>query len=346
MNTHGGNIYDFSSPESIVDFSSNINPYGPPLHAMEAARDALPEVARYPDTTGRAIRQAFASWLGMAPEQFVFGNGASELIGAVFAAIAPKRLLVPSPTFSGYAACASRIALPVVSIPSNERDDFAFDIDLFKRTFREGDLIVACQPNNPTGRAWKPEELCALSSICAGRGWLMVDECFINLTYPKCFSCASLIPGGHVILLRAVTKDFSAPGLRVGFTVTSAELASLIRAQLQPWPLNSVGEVFAIACARSPEPFLSDSAELIARERKRLVRGLKSLGYAPLSAAANFMLVKGKHPCAGALYEKLSQRSILIRRCDNFPGLDDRYFRIAVRAERDNDYFLSTLAMI
>ena len=98
---HGGNIYDFPSRE-LLDFSSNINPAGPPEYAMATAADALRHVSRYPDARQSAIREAFSRWLGVPSGELVFGNGASELIKAVVAALKPTRIIVTAPTFSEY----------------------------------------------------------------------------------------------------------------------------------------------------------------------------------------------------------------------------------------------------
>jgi threonine-phosphate decarboxylase len=177
-------------------------------------------------------------------------------------------------------------------------------------------------------------------------GWVIADECFINLTYPRAFSCLPFIGGGRVIVLRAITKDFSAPGLRVGFAAASPDMTRLIRDKIQSWPINCVGESFAVACASRPEPFLSDSAKKISVERARLIRGLKTLGYYPYPSSVNFILAKSGRLSANGLYDKLKRKSFLVRRCSNFEGLDDWHFRIAVRGTEDNDAFLCALAEI
>ncbi|MDR3255763.1 MAG: aminotransferase class I/II-fold pyridoxal phosphate-dependent enzyme [Synergistaceae bacterium] len=346
MSAHGGNIYDFAAPDEIVDFSSNINPYGPPACGMDAAKAALGLISRYTDAGQTAIKNVFSNWLEVDPDRFVFGNGASELISAVIAALRPSRLVTVAPTFADYAKSARRLDVPVAEIGTHAVDGFAFPLSEIEETLSGGDLFIACQPNNPTGRAWTEGELRALSAVCASRGgWLMVDECFMNLTHPRAFSCLSLTDE-RALVLRAITKEFSAPGLRVGFVISEPGTALQIRDAIQSWPLNCVGEAFAIACASNPEPFLSDSAKKISVERARLTKGLKILGYRPYPAAANFILAQSAKRPASLLYERLHGKKILIRRCANFSGLDDWHFRIAVHDTADNDAFLCALASI
>ncbi|MDR1516290.1 MAG: aminotransferase class I/II-fold pyridoxal phosphate-dependent enzyme [Synergistaceae bacterium] len=343
MKGHGGNIYDFTRPDDIIDFSSNINQYGPPKHALEAAADALSLVRRYPDTNQREVREAFSGWLGRPPGEIVFAGGASDLFSAIMTALRPRRVMVIQPTFADYAICARRCDIPVVPVPTSPHDNFAFPMEEIEKNFMDGDLFIACQPNNPTGRAWTEAELRSVVGLAQSRGgWLLADECFLNLTYPKAFSCLPFM--GGVIVVRAITKDFSAPGLRVGFAISDAGTIKKIREALQPWPLNCVGEAFAVACASSPEPFLEESAQKIASERARLVRGLKTLGYRPYNSSVNFILAESRRVSANELYERLQAKRLLIRRCANFPGLDDSFFRIAVRLPEDNDALLCALA--
>ena len=344
MSVHGGNVHDFPSLETIVDFSSSVNPFGPPARAMSAARDALDRVSRYPDPEQRAIREAFSLWLGVPGEELVFGNGASELIYAVMAAMKPRRVVVTRPTFSEYESSALTLGIPSIGVPARRDEYFAFDIDAIGKAVASGDMLVICQPNNPTGAAWNPDDLTALASICRERAaYMLADECFINLTHPRVPSCLDMTGNGHVIVLRALTKDFSAPGLRVGFVAADARVADSVRKHIQPWPLNCVGEAFATACARQPEPFLRASAEKISALRSRLRRGLLDLGLEPNPSEANFILVRGATDSED-VYRSLIGQSILVRRCGNFPALGADYFRIAVRTEAENAYLLSALA--
>ena len=342
---HGGNIFDFPSRE-LLDFSSNINPAGPPEYAMIAASDALRYVSRYPDARQSEIREAFSRWLRVSSGDLVFGNGASELIRAVIAALKPARILVTLPTFSEYESCAMSLGIPIKGVLSDAANDFAFDIEGIRKIFSRRDLLMICQPNNPTSTAWTEDELRELAGLCsASGGYMMSDECFINLAHPPLPSCMGMTGEGRVIVLRALTKDFAAPGLRVGFIAARADIASAVREQIQPWPLNCVGEAFAIACAKNPEPYLRNSATKISALKDELSSGIAALGFSPNPSTANFILVRSGDVNADDLYEILLGRSILIRKCANFPTLDDRYFRVAVRNAEDNAALLSGLAV-
>jgi threonine-phosphate decarboxylase len=314
---------------------------------MAAARDALSRADRYPDARQTAVRGAFSRWLGVPPGGLVFGNGASDLIRAVISALRPPRVVTTLPTFSEYGDCARALGVPVEGVPSDATGYFAFDMAGIEKIFSRGDLLVICQPNNPTGVPWSAGEIRELAGLCASRGgFLLSDECFINLAHPPLPSCLGMIGAGNVVVLRALTKDFAAPGLRVGFASAREDVAAKIREHVQPWPLNCAGEAFAIACAECPEPYLSDSSKRVSWSRAVLSRELAGLGYAPNPAAANFILARSDGMSADEIHSRLLAMSILIRRCANFPALNDKYFRVAVKSTRHNAALLEGLASI
>lgn len=340
---HGGLIYHLGvDPSLVLDFSSNVNPYGPPEGAIQAAQRALLNAKFYPDPSHTMLKEAFSGWIGVDPRMVCFGNGASELIGAIIMAEKPKRLLAFTPTFGEYQAWAKRLAVPFEGIPLRGH---AFDppIEDLRRSIRPGDMFVICQPNNPTGRAYSGKEIRAITSACEdGRALLLVDECFINLTSPP---AESIIRDGTVpensLILRAFTKDFSAPGLRVGAAVASPERIVRIRQCLQPWPINCAGEAFARWCSLNPEPFLSDSRNNLASERQILSDSLEGLGFEVLPSQSNFLLCVAPLDSA-ILGARLRPHRILIRTCGSFQ-LGNRYVRLAVKDRASNLAFIKAL---
>jgi threonine-phosphate decarboxylase len=137
------------------------------------------------------------------------------------------------------------------------------------------------------------------------------------------------MPEGTVVL-RAFTKDFSAPGLRLGYAVSDAGTAAALRERLQPWPVSCVAEAFGRACMEEPEPFLSRSRRRLARARETLAGELTKRGFRVCPSRANFLLARS--PLPGALLApRLEARRARIRRCGNFEGLDDGWIRFAVK---------------
>ncbi|QTX33000.1 histidinol-phosphate aminotransferase family protein [Aminithiophilus ramosus] len=343
MSLHGGRIWERDDPRSWVDFSANINPWGPPLFAVKAARRALAWIDRYPDGESRSLREALERATGRDRRGIVVGNGAGDLIRALFASLRPRRFLTVEPTFAEYGDVARSLAIPVRAFPLDAAEGFAFPVEALCDVLDEGDLLLACQPNNPTGRAWTEGELeCLLKAAEARGALLVVDECFLNLTVP---AAATLFrhpwPKG-LFLLRAFTKDFALPGLRVGYLLASEEAVGRVRAFLQPWPLNCVGEAAARACLEEGGPFLSRCRKRLASARQAFSEGLAARGFAVFPGAANYLLCRS--PLDGkTLQERLVPSKILVRRCHTFPGLDDGFVRLAVRSEEENGRFIEAL---
>ncbi len=345
MTRHGGRIHDLAKAGQVLDFSANINPYGPPREALKAAERALSgSTPHYPDPEQRNFRQALESWLGIPEEHFAAGNGASDLILRTLLALRPHRILSVHPTFSEYADHARVLNIPYESLPLKPEEDFAYPVGSLEANLIPGDLLIVCQPNNPTGRPWRSEELQRLHNTCRARNAiLLVDECFLNLTWPEAPGLASSPWPENLISLRAFTKDFSAPGLRVGFIIAKPEKAARIAQTGQPWPLNAPGEAFAVWCCHEGERFLARTRRRISRQREKMTHGLEALGFQVWSGAANFLLTRA--PMQGErLQEALLPRRILVRRCDNFPGLDDHYVRFAVRTASENGRLLTALS--
>lgn len=347
MTQHGGRIHDHAEPGRMLDFSANINPYGPPREALKAASRALFENSRhYPDPDQKLLRTSLSEWLGFPSDHFAAGNGASDLILRTLLTLRPGRVVSVHPTFSEYAGHAALLGIPYESLPLREEEGFSYPAEALASTVTSGDLVIVCQPNNPTGRPWELGELQRLHAVCMGRGaTLMVDECFINLTWPEASSLAACPWPENFIALRAFTKDFSAPGLRVGYLIAAPDLAARVRETGQPWSLNVPGEAFAVWCCREGERFLARTRGRLGRQREKLITGMTGLGFKVYPGSANFLLVRS--PGTGErLQESLLPRHILIRRCANFPGLDDRFIRVAVRTASENGRLLSALADI
>jgi threonine-phosphate decarboxylase len=339
---HGGLVrWLHLDPKEVLDFSSNVNPFGPPKGAVKAAREALSYTHIYPDREQARLRRAFARWLGIDESAVCFGNGASDVMGAAIMAFRPGRIVTFSPTFGEYRQWGERLRVPTREIPL-VAPNFAPSLGDLESTLSHGDLLVICQPNNPTGRVWTQEEMEQVLELCSRQGAiLMVDECFVNLTWPPAPSAIEHLPRGNLLILRAFTKDFSAPGLRIGAALGHPDAVARIRHCLQPWPINCAGEAFATWCCENPEPFISDSRHRLAKERKYMMRNLRRLGFQPVEGDSNFILTRCPVP-AWALAKELLKRRILIRTCRSF-GLGDDHARLAVKDRRSNRALFNAL---
>ena len=199
------------------------------------------------------------------------------------------------------------------------------------------DVLVLCNPNNPTGKLMDKELLLRVLRHCEELHIpLLVDECFMD--FVKDEDKYSLVDqvAGHpkLIILKAFTKIFAIPGVRLGFCLTSdAALMDKLYACGQDWNVSVLAQAAGVA-ALDETDYLEETRELIAVEKAYLVAQLRLIKLQVFEGAANYLLIKTTHNYPWP--EKLKKHHILIRDCSNFRGLSAGYYRIAVKTRRDN----------
>ncbi len=348
---HGGDIYN-----NIVDidFSVNLNPYGTPgLKRIigEAVREGIALANAYPDIAQSAVRSAIADSERIDSGCVVAGNGASELIMAVAGMCAPKRALLVEPCYSGYeyalkAAGCSDIKRYYVQ----EDDGFVLTADVLDAITPEEDMIFLADPANPTGQNIDNDLLAGiLEKSCDENITVVLDNSFYMLSdkYLQCTgeNMADWIQKyPNLFIIVSYTKCFALPGIRMGYAVSSSNNVSRLREHLPEWNLSSVSS--ALMCSLSAVAddggFYRNSISMIQHERAFLTERLSETGLKPFESNTNFILFKGQQD----IYEKLLEDRIMIRKCLDYNGLDERFYRTAVRCREDNIRLADSLAGI
>jgi threonine-phosphate decarboxylase len=338
---HGGG----QVARSVLDFSVNVNPLGPPASVLQALRRELPAIARYPDAECRRLTRRLADRHGVEPDRVVVGNGSNELIHALPRACRPRRVAIAEPTYTEYLR-ASLLAGAAVEHWLAEGDDFQpapFDP-------QGADLVWLCNPNNPTGRRWPDAARLAAWVAAFPHSLFAADEAFLDFD-PDGDAAHSLIPHTarlpNLVVLRSLTKFYALPGLRLGYAVAGPDLARRLRTQLVPWSVNVLAQAAGLAAledadyrARTRAWFHAEKANFSARLTA------SGAGLQPVSSQANFVLVRLGRMTAAGLTGRLAERGIAVRDASNFIGLDDRYVRVAVRTAEENGKFFQELQAV
>lgn len=346
---HGGNVLQTArelglAPEDILDFSASINPLGIPDGVREAILASLARLQYYPEIDGGSLREALAVHHRLPPEHFLPGSGSTELIYLLPRVLRPRRALLVAPCFSEYARSLGQIGCAVEFAPLSPADGFDFASEpLLHRLARDTDLVILANPNNPTGRAVAPEILLELAARLPERTLLLVDEAFVDFC-PEYSLLPHLDRTRNLLVLRSLTKFYAIPGLRAGYLAGPPALLAPLAQAREPWTLSTPALCAARACL-DEEEFRRRTWELLPQWRTQLMQGLSSLGWEVVPGAANYLLgrLPDGVPGAGELTAKLRTRGILIRDCGNFPGLDERYARVAVRLPEENRRLLRAL---
>lgn len=339
---HGGDIY---TNDINIDFSVNINPLGIPETVKSALHQAVEKCSQYPDINSRELRKSLSSWLNVPESCILFGNGASELFMAITHAVNPAKVLIPVPSFYGYRHAASAVGAELVYYYLREENDFAFDEDFLAALTEDIDMLFLANPNNPTGKVLDREYLIRILEKCRKNDILLVlDECFIEFCQGKNLLLKELDKYSNLIVIRAFTKIFAIPGVRLGYMLCSDKvLLQKVKAHIPEWNLSTFAQWAGLCCIGQDE-YISKTIECVKTEREFLINGIKELETKGLQIRAyesdvNFILIKTNIP----LYDRLLQKKILIRDCENFQGLSKGYYRIAVKLRSENEKLLKAI---
>lgn len=332
---HGGDVYSNKlapNGKPFVDFSANINPLGIPNGVKVALRNALKQCVNYPDPFCRELRTATANFLQVAEENIFFGNGAADVLFRLALALKPRKALLLAPTFADYEKALRSVDCDIEYYNLQEEKAFKVQQDILQAITPEIDIVVICNPNNPTGQLTNRELLLEILNKCVEvNAKLLIDECFMDFVdETKAFSMRGLLAGyPNLIILKAFTKTFAIPGVRLGYCLCAdQELHQRLHQCGQDWSVSVLAQEAGKAALLEKE-YLEKSFELIQRERKYLIRHLKCLGAKIYGSEANYIFFKMKQP--KNLVEILKEQGYLIRSCANYHNLGEDYYRIAVK---------------
>jgi threonine-phosphate decarboxylase len=327
----------------LLDFSANINPLGWPREVKEAVRRALGEVVHYPDHGALRLRQDLAAYHRLTPDKILVGNGSTELIYLTARALQPRKALIVTPAFSEYKRALGAARVPAAFQATGEEGNFTLTEPLDPQ---EAELVFLANPASPSGALLSPELLLkTAASLTAAGVYLLLDEAFVDFVEEASLK-THLGRFPRLLILRSFTKFFGIPGIRLGYLLGAPALLRRLAAFQEPWSVNTLAQAAGRACLRDRH-YLARSRVLIRRERQYLLKGLKALpGLEPFPGAVNYLLVKISRPdwTAASLQKALLSQRIVIRDASNFRGLDDRFFRLAVRRRQENRRLLEALA--
>ncbi|MBN2040597.1 MAG: threonine-phosphate decarboxylase [Spirochaetes bacterium] len=357
MDAHGGNIYKLEkefniSKEDIVDFSSNINPLGISEKLKNEIINNMDILQYYPDPEYNDLKSAIARYIGDDTDHIFVGNGAVELIFLYARILKPETALILSPGFIEYSLALNHAGTKIAHYRLNEKDNFYPDIQGLKKEMEKGyELIVICNPNNPTSMFIEPEAVLEIISFADKRNQrVLLDESFIEFVDPAYASSnISLFKKyRNVFLLRSLTKFFAIPGLRLGYAVShDSGFMKSLKKYREPWTVNQFADLAGRTLLKDKD-YISNSVELVSKEKAFLYSALSAVEWLkPFEPFANFMLVKLQADLTSAdLKGILQKQGILIRDASNFKFLNNKFVRFAVKNRKCNEKLLNALSNI
>ncbi|NLY49213.1 MAG: aminotransferase class I/II-fold pyridoxal phosphate-dependent enzyme [Clostridiales bacterium] len=336
--------------ENIISFAANVNPLGISPKLRRTLSERIDSIMSYPDRDYTSLRRQISAYVGADMEDIIVGNGSTELISLFIQIMHPKKALIVGPTYSEYEREVSLGGGCSLYYRLEEENGFQIDIrSLEKELNLDVDLLVICNPNNPTSSAITAGDMREILDICKKKGiYVMVDETYVEFAEDlESITCIPLTRFyNNIVILRGISKFFAAPGLRLGYAVCgNADLLREMNRRKNPWTINTLAAV-AGEIMFTDEEYINKTRQLITTERNRIcgiLRECPNIMY--FTPVANFVLIKilKDNVTSMDLFEAAIRKGFLIRDCSTFPFLDNKFIRFCFMNPQQNDALLGVL---
>jgi len=364
---HGGDVYTngLLKGKELIDYSSNINPLGVPKSFTDNINEAVIALTRYPDIQYRDVLKALKEYTSCPEEYFVLGNGAAEIIDLVISC--HKSLLIVVPSFVEYEIDAEkwncRIEYSYLKekkdesgLLMHEYDQLSYDYEDILNKLQNVEGLVLGNPNNPNGNIIDKSEFHKILKYCESNNKvIIIDEAFIEFTGNEQHSFSGEVKNYKCLfIIRALTKFFAMPGIRFGYGISSnIPLIKRIKAKQNPWNINCFAEMAACHVLKD-ELYIEKSKEWIRSERPKFLKVLYNISFIDkvFLTFGNYVLCKldglafGKGLTSEKLYKLCLAQGFVIRKVDNFRGLDDQYIRLAIKDNERNKKLITVFENI
>lgn len=347
--THGADIYSAAeksgiNKDEIIDFSSNINPLGIPERVKKSAIDSIENAIKYPDINSRELIKSI-SIAENVPERWIFAtNGAADAIYRISFYIKPKRGIVTSPAFSEYENSLIASGSIIDCYNLIEENDYKIQDDFIDCINSETEIVFLCNPNNPTGQITHKGIIEKIIARCNELGtFVVIDECFLDFVENKDeYSAVNLLEKyDNLIILKAFTKIYAIPGLRLGYCMSSNKnVIEGLKVIGPPWNVSTIAQAAGIAALKE-KAYVDETVGYIKTQREYLVQELNKLDIKIYESYANYLLFKIYDEIN--LKEELVKKGILIRSCSNYRGLGRNFYRIAVKSAEENKLLINAI---
>ncbi len=335
--------------DKIIKLASNENPLGPDPRISHKLPSLFAELARYPDGSGFELKQALANRLNVRPEQITLGNGSNdilELVARVF--LQPGRQAI----MSNHAFAIYQLATQAVGadcVAANPTDGIngplhGHNLQAMHELVSERTAVIfIANPNNPTGTYLPSKQLKSFIENLPENVICVVDEAYFEYVEADDYISAMdwIVDHPNLIITRTFSKAYGLAGLRIGYSVSSIEIADLLNRVRQPFNVNA----FALAAARVSlldDEYLSSSIKVNQKGLYQLGQGLNTLNLTFIPSVGNFICCDLERPSM-PIYQSLLRRGVIVRPVENYqlPG----YLRITIGTESEINFFLNALEM-
>ncbi|MGA1846299.1 pyridoxal phosphate-dependent aminotransferase [Deferribacter abyssi] len=344
--SHGGNVYLFAEklgckPEDIIDLSSNISPFIDEI-ILKEAQSYLKFFKLLPSSHGYLLKKEVARRYGISLSQVVLGVGTSELIKNICFLYKNRKCLIFPPTYIDYEKYATIYSLDVNFYYQKEEDEF--ELHWEKIDFSKYEIVFICNPNNPTGKVIRKDELIKVVSLYPDT-LFVVDESYLPFLMNEDEMTLLGMEYNNLLVLRSFSKIYGMAGIRLGFAYSkNTRLIKNIERYNLEWGISSISEQIGVK-------LLSIDTKKIAKQIdeikcKSFERLMQIDGIKVYPSDTNFLLIKLLEKDSDYVVNELLKEKILVRNCKNIRGLNNTFIRISIKEKKKMDYFIKVFERI
>ncbi|MCR4336309.1 MAG: histidinol-phosphate transaminase [Candidatus Omnitrophica bacterium] len=330
--------------KDVIKLASNESPYGPSPKVLQAMRQTIKQVNRYPDGGCFYLRDALAKHLGVEPNQLIFGNGSDEVIVTALRAFVQEgeEVVIAKPSFLIYEIASCVVGAQVKAIPLK---DFQYDLEGMKKAVSpKTKMIFIGNPDNPAGSYVSQKQLENFLNEISSQILVFVDEAYFEYVqaadYPDTITLLSKYP--NLIIARTFSKMYGLAGLRVGFGIARSEVIDILNRLREPFNVNSIAQAAALACLKD-QAYYRRIAKEIEEQRKFLYQSFEKMGLSFVKTVTNFLLIDVKTK-SDEVSCRLLKKGVIVRDMA-FWGLPT-FIRVTIGAPSENRKFLRVLKEI
>ncbi|MFW5442969.1 MAG: histidinol-phosphate transaminase [Methylococcaceae bacterium] len=327
--------------ENIVKLASNENALGTGSKVKLAIQDALTDLCRYPDGNGFALKQALARKLDVSTHQITLGNGSNEILELVARTFLTPGLEVifSQHAFAVYPLVTQAVGATARVVPAL---NYGHDLDaMLAQVNNKTRLVFIANPNNPTGTLLTSDALERFLDELPATVICVLDEAYFEFVEAevRASSIDWLKKHPNLIITRTFSKAYGLAGLRVGYSLSSADIADLLNRVRQPFN-NNVLALVAAEAALADEAYLAETISVNKLGMQQLTDAFLELGLQWIPSAGNFVSVDLKQP-AMPIYQALLHKGVIVRPVANYEMPD--FLRISIGTHKENQFFINAL---
>jgi len=330
----------------IVKLASNENPMGPGPKALAAIEESIKEITLYPDGAGFELKKALSDKFGIQPDQITLGNGSSDILDFIVRVFANDgdNIVVSRHSFAVYGLVAKMAGAECIEVPAI---NFGHDLDAMAAAINERTKVVfVTNPNNPTGTWLTRDEVVAFLDKVPEHVLVLMDEAYFEFVdeadYPDGMTLLPDYP--NLVVARTFSKAYGLAALRIGYSVSSPQIADLLNRVRPPFNVNSAALAAAVA-ALSDDEYVASTLAANKAGMTQLENAFKEMQLSFIPSVGNFIAFKVPDTTDEAtVYQELLKRGVIIRPVGNYamPG----YLRVSIGTEPQNAKFIEALKAV